>query len=92
MADPKDRTYDPPFSGTFTLFPNNAVAVDVSGGDVTFTQARTIYAGGAGNVAATPWGGGSDITVTVPAGGVVPVRVRVVKQSGTTATALLSVY
>jgi ribosomal protein S27E len=77
---------------TVPQFPGHAAAVDVSGGDVTFSQARTVYAGGAGDVVASPAGGEADVTFTVPAGGVVPVQVVAVKETGTTATALVSIW
>lgn len=89
---PKDEIYREPFKGTYTLFPDNAADVDVSGADATFGQASTVFVGGAGAVVVQPWGGGADVTFTIPAGGVVPVRVRIVRNSGTTATLLKRVY
>lgn len=92
MADPADKTYAGRFEGAYTLFPDNAASVDVSGGNATFTNARTIFVGSAGTVTVTPWGGGSNVQFTVPAGGCVPVRVSAVMQSGTSATGLVSVW
>ena len=86
------EVYRPPFKGIYTLFPDNALAVDVSSTDQTFTPGATIFCGGAGNVVVTPLAGGSDVTFTVVAGQVVPVRVSAVKKTGTTATSMVAVW
>lgn len=93
MSGERDPSfYRHPFMGIYTLFPDNAASVDVSITDAAFAQARTVYAGGAGAVVVTPAAGGGDVTFTVPAGGVIPVRVSAVKNSGTTATLLVATW
>ena len=93
MSGERDpRFYRHPFEGVYPLFPDNAASVDVSITDATFAQSRTVYAGGAGTIVVTPAAGGSDITFTVPAGGLVPVRVSAVKNSGTSATLLVAIW
>lgn len=80
-------------SGTMTVtgFPNKAVAFTTVA-DNTFTTPVTVMATGAGNVVATPAGGGADVTFPVAAGGVIPCRVSGVKTSGTTATGLIALF
>ena len=90
-----EKTYAPgnsPFDGNYTMYPDNAVAVDVSSVDQIFAQASTIYVGGAGNVVVTPWGGGSNVTFAMQAGTNVPVRVSKVLHTSTTATSMIAVY
>lgn len=58
----------------------------------TYEAAVEVYVGGAGIVTCTPANGGSDVAVTVPAGGRVPGKVIAVKSTGTTATLLVAVY
>ncbi len=50
---------------------------------------RALYVGGFGNVAVVTVGGSDVIFAEVAAGSVLPVRVRRVKATGTTATAIL---
>ena len=47
-----------------------------------------VYVGGAGDVAVTTWGG-DDVTFTVPGGAELPVKVRRVHTTGTTASGLV---
>lgn len=86
------EVYRDPFKGVYTLFPDNAIAVDVSSADQTFAPVATIFCGGAGNVVVAPAAGGSDVTFTVVAGQAIPVRVTAVRKTGTTATALVAVW
>jgi hypothetical protein len=95
VADPAAQVYDPsvaPFKGAITLFPDRAESVDVSSADATFAQARTIFVGGAGVVTVRPFASNADVAFSVPEGGVVPVRVAAVRQVGTTASDLVSVW
>ncbi len=77
-----------------TLNLDNAQAI-ASAADYEFVDAngnpvRTyIYAGGAGNVVCTPFGGGPPVTVAVAAGALVPFAVQAVGVT-TTATLLLA--
>ncbi|CAB4182498.1 hypothetical protein UFOVP1077_8 [uncultured Caudovirales phage] len=72
-----------------TAFPNNA---EVAATDVDYTTESTIYVGGAGNVTVTPLGNEVDVTFIMPAGSVIPVRVKRVLSSGLTATGLVRIW
>lgn len=74
-----------------TLHGTQAIAVTKS--DATeYYPPITLYVGGTGNVAVVDaLGGASVIFTAVPAGTVLPVRVRQVLSTGTTATALVGV-
>jgi hypothetical protein len=52
----------------------------------------SIFVGGAGTIVCTPANGNADVTLTMPAGSIVPFRVVAVKATGTTATGLVAVY
>ena len=65
----------------------NAFAVLPS--DTAAVAARSIYVGGAGDVAVTMQGGGTVTFKAVPAGAILPVRVSKVFMTGTTATNLV---
>lgn len=73
------------------VLPDNGQAITPSDAD-TFAIGVEVYAGGAGVVVCTPWGRDADVSVTVPAGGKVPFRVKAVKATGTTATLLVAAY
>lgn len=72
---------DAPADTAFVITPNDAA-------DLADTT-RAIYVGGAGNLAVTMVSGGDVILSAVPAGTVLPLRVRRVKATGTTATAIV---
>lgn len=79
-------------SGGVTAFPHGAIAVTPSDTDV-FASPVTVYVGVTGNVRVVPANGGSAVTfVGVPAGGVVPVKVRQVYSTSTTATSIVAVF
>ena len=59
--------------------------------DITSGLADGIYAGGAGDIAAV-FQDGSTATFTVVAGQFLPIRVRRVNATGTTATALVALF
>lgn len=68
-------------------FAEQAVAVDVSGGNQAFANGtRAIYVGGSGNLAVTMWDGGNITFSGLPAGALLPIRVSAILNSGTTAT------
>lgn len=58
----------------------------------TFAVPVTVYVGGAGVVSCVPANGNAAVSVTVPAGQLVPFRVAKVNATGTTATLLVAVY
>lgn len=54
---------------------------------------RAVYVGGAGNIAAVMPDGGSAVVFTaVPAGTVLPIQVRRINSTSTTATDLIALY
>jgi hypothetical protein len=56
------------------------------------TVPRAIYIGGAGDLAVVTLNGSSVKFIGLLAGTILPVRVKRVKSTGTTATALISLY
>lgn len=71
---------------------DNLVAITPSDSTDLANVSRAIYVGGAGNIVVTPAGGGSNVTLTVVAGAVLPIRVSRVLSTGTTATGLVNLY
>ena len=53
---------------------------------------RAIYVGGAGNIAVVMLGGQTVTFTAVPVGAILPIRVKQVLSTGTTATLLLCLY
>ena len=53
---------------------------------------RALYVGGTGDVAVTMQDGGEVTFVDVPAGTVLPIRVKVVKSTGTDATSIIALW
>lgn len=69
------------------------IAVDISGGDQTLSEAcRAIYVGGAGNIALRLAGATADSTYAVTAGSTIPISVKIFRQTGTTATGVKALY
>lgn len=67
-----------------------AVAVTPHDTNELTRHAKALYVGGAGNIAVTTVGG-DDVTFTaVPAGSILPVRVKIVKSTGTSATSIVA--
>lgn len=79
--------------GMETEFPDKAAAVTPSN-TTRFKTRSTIFVGVGGNVAVIPWGNPKDTPVifAVGDGGVVPVLVRAVLATSTTATTMVRVY
>lgn len=72
-------------------FAENGIAIDVSGGNQTLPQGcRALYVGGAGDIAVVMHGGASLTFAGVTAGSLLPIDVRTVVQTGTTATGLIA--
>jgi hypothetical protein len=71
--------------------PDGAFAITPSDAN-TFAQPVSVYVGGAGAVVVTPANGNADVTITMPAGSMIPFRVVAVKATTTTATLLVGVY
>lgn len=64
-------------------------AFAVTPSDTTQLKANALYVGGAGNVAVVTEAGSTVTFTGVPAGTVLPIRVRQVLSSNTTATTIL---
>jgi hypothetical protein len=71
---------------------DNLVAITPSDSTDLGNTSRAIYVGGAGNIVVTPAAGGSNVTLTVVAGAILPIRVSRVLSTGTTATGLVNLY
>lgn len=67
----------------------NAVAIDYSGGDVSGFRSRALLIGGAGNLKVDMVGLGTGVTLACPAG-LLPVAIKKVYQSGSTATGVVA--
>ena len=76
---------------TYPMFPEDAAAVTPSD-SVDLPQFSVIYVGGAGNVKVTTAQGTAVTFTGVNAGTVIPVRVRRVWSTGTTATTMTAVF
>jgi hypothetical protein len=70
---------------------SHAFAVTPSDGSDLSTWALALYVAGSGDVRVTTWGGETVTFAGVPAG-VLPVRVRRVHATGTTATGIIGLY
>lgn len=76
----------------FTQFPSVAVAVTPSD-SVNLTVDMTIYVGTGGNVTVIPAGTATAVLYkNVPAGGVIPCKVRRINATGTDATDFVGHY
>lgn len=78
--------------GTITSYPDRAF--DLTPSDVEeFTEAAVcVYVGSSGDVVVEPWRGDNTVTFSMSTGEFVPVAVRRVLSTGTTATGLIGVY
>jgi len=76
---------------TYPMYPEDAAAVTPSD-SVDLPQFSVIYVGGAGNVKVTTAQGSAVTFSGVNAGTVIPVRVRRVWSTGTTATLITAVF
>ena len=69
-----------------------AVAVTPSDADELATVSRALYIGGAGNLVVVTYGGDTVTLVGATAGSIIPIRVKQVKATSTTATSIVSLY
>lgn len=76
---------------TYPMYPEDAAAVTPSD-SADLPQFSVIYVGGAGNVKVTTAQGSAVTFSGVNAGTVIPVRVRRVWSTGTTATLITAVF
>ena len=84
------RDISAPARGGFAVTPSNSTTFDNVGPNNP--PARSLYVGGAGNVAVR-FVDGSTVTFTaVPAGMILPVHVDRVLATGTTATGIVGLY
>lgn len=80
-----------PSGGQITAFP--ARAFDITPSDATvFENAVTVHVNTTGDVAVEPWSSTDVLTFTVADGQPVPVVVKRVLATGTTATGLIGLY
>lgn len=71
----------------------NAVAVTPSdSADLPDGPCRALYVGTTGNISLIPSGGGSAVTFTAVAVGVLPVAAKRVRSTSTTASNILALY
>lgn len=79
------------YSPTFPMFPGDAASITPSD-TINLPQVSVVFVGVSGNVKVTT-AQGSDVTFTgVNAGTVLPVQVRRVWSTGTTATSLTAIF
>ena len=69
-----------------------ATAVTPSDADELATVSRALYIGGAGNLVVVTLGGDTVTLVGATAGSIIPIRVKQVKATSTTATSIVSLY
>lgn len=70
---------------------NAAELTPADGADLAYSS-RGLYVGGAGNVRVQTVGGSVVTFVAVPAGSILPVRVKRVYATGTTATSIMALW
>lgn len=80
-----------PVTASCPVLPAGALAITTSDVDA-FASPVSVYVGGAGVVSCVPVNGNAAVSVTVPAGQMVPFRVSQVLATGTTATLLIAIY
>ena len=78
-------------SAAYPMFPESASAVTASD-SVTFAEPSVVYVGVAGDVRVTTSGGDDVLFADVQAGSVIPVRVKRVWATNTTASSLVRIY
>jgi hypothetical protein len=88
-GDASARPIESPAVGAFAITPSNATVFDGTGGKI---PPRSLYVGGAGNVAVVMLNGTSVTFSGVAAGTTLPIRVKQVLATGTTATMILGLY
>jgi hypothetical protein len=71
---------------------SNAVAITAHDTNELANVSRAIYVGGAGNIVAVMLSGQTVTFTGVLAGTILPIRVKQVKSTSTTATALVNLY
>ena len=87
MADPYDG-----FNSTISGPAKDAAAVTPSDSNDLGTFARALYIGGGGDLHVT-MAGGSEVTFEdVPAGSTLPIRVKRVHATGTTASSIVALW
>lgn len=84
-----DRAAYAPAKGVFAITPNNVTVFDNVGANSPMP--RSLYIGVGGNIAIVTEDGSSGV-LTVPGGFVLPVSVRQVLATGTTATSIFGLY
>lgn len=85
-----DRAAYAPAVGGFVITPSNVTVFDNVGANPP--PARSIYVGGAGNLTCIMSDDSSVLFSAVPAGTILPITVKQVLSTGTTATLLIGLY
>lgn len=70
----------------------HAASVSPSDSEELTAVSRALYVGGAGDVEVVMKGGQTVVFSAVPAGSLLPIRVKQVKETNTTATLILNLY
>ena len=83
-ASARRETTTTPAATFLAITPSNSTDLD----DLT----KAVYVGGAGNIVAVDWLGNTCTFTGVLAGTVLPIRVRRINSTSTTATALVALY
>jgi len=90
-ADRHAESYqDPPKLGALHGPATDAVAVTPHDSNELTNWCRALYIGGAGNVTVITIKGTTVAFVAVPAGTILPIRCKIVKSTGTTATSIVA--
>lgn len=76
--------------GTGSHAAEKAVAVTPNNDAVLIDGLRALYVGGAGNVSVVTWRDDTVTFVNVPEGAIIPIRVKRVRATDTTATNILA--
>ena len=84
------KAFSDPASGVFAITPNDSTIFDGEGSNKP--PARSVYVGGAGNVSITAMDDTTATFTNVPPGVILPIHVKQVKATGTTATNILGLY
>lgn len=93
MAFPVETINTRPGRQARAITPNDSGDLRLSNQDGTKTECRSLYVGGAGDVAILASGDTASVVwKAVPAGAIVPVEARTVLATGTTATNIVAIY
>lgn len=78
--------------GMITAYPTRAFDITPSDETEWSEVGVSVWVGGSGDVTVEPWHGNNTVTFSMVEGQIVPVTVRRVLSTGTTATGLIGIY